>query len=149
MKSGASNMTFTHRMTPCGGAAARHLNLKPDRPVCLLTVCPVDRSVTPLDFLACALITTLLEPRARHFLHVRSIRTRCNPELVALWARRLIYFGIQFSHILILSFETVSLATTEEVSKIISNWALHQRILRQVANPLTVGSTSVTTAMFL
>jgi hypothetical protein len=47
-KSGASNVTFTHRMTPCGGAAARHLNLKPDRLACLPTVCPIDRSVTGL-----------------------------------------------------------------------------------------------------
>jgi hypothetical protein len=47
-KSGASNATFTCEMTPCGSAAARHPNLKPDRPVCLPTLCPVDRSVTGL-----------------------------------------------------------------------------------------------------
>jgi hypothetical protein len=35
---GASNVIFTRSMTRCGGAAARHSNSKPDRPVCLPTV---------------------------------------------------------------------------------------------------------------
>jgi hypothetical protein len=62
---GASNVIFTHSMTRCGGAAARHLNLKPDRPVCLPTFCPVDRSVTGLVFACVAVFRSREGQRAR------------------------------------------------------------------------------------